>query len=157
MRLRGTCRVSDLLILELGQLRLGLNLRVIDRVLRAAEVTPLAEAPASVPGVINVHGRILPVVDIRARFGLQTQGVRVDDHFVLVALRDRTLALLVDDVVDLVPFDPGAIVPATEVLPWVARLSGVVRLEDGMLLVVDPDALLDVDEWNAVSAAMEQA
>ena len=149
--------MNELLILALGELRLGLHLRAVERVLRAVEVTPLADAPPGVPGVINVHGRILPVVDVRARFGLDTHDVRIDDHFVLVALRDRTLALLVDDVVDLVPFDPATIVAASEVLPWIARLSGVLRLDDGMLLVADPDALLDVDEWDAVSAALEQA
>lgn len=152
----GRVALNELLLLTLGELRLGLHLRAVERVLRAVEITPLADAPSSVPGVINVHGSIVPVVDVRPRFGLATQAVRVDDHFVLVALRDRTLALLVDDVLDLMPFDPGMVVPATDVLPWIARLSGVLCLEDGMLLIADPDALLDVDEWHAVSAALEQ-
>lgn len=147
--------LTVLLIFALGALRLGIPVQSVERVLRAVEVTPLADVPAAVPGVINVHGRIVPVVDLGARFGTGVHLVSPDDHFLIVTLRQRTLAVLANEALDVLEFDPVSFVPAADVLPWLERIDGVLRLEDGLLLVTDAEALLDVDEWQAVSEALE--
>jgi purine-binding chemotaxis protein CheW len=155
----GECVPDDnvLLIFAVDELRLGIPVASVERVLRAVEVTPLADAPATVPGVVNVQGRIVPVVDLRARFGMRAHAISPDDHFLLVALPGRTLAVLANEALDVRAFDMSAYVPAAEVLPWLERIDGVVRLEDGLLLVTSADALLNVDEWQAVAGALERA
>lgn len=149
--------MSDvLLILVLGSLRLGVPVDAVERVVRAVEVTPLARAPVAVPGIVNVQGSIVPVVDLRARFGMERRDVHVDDQFVLVRLPQRMLAILANDVVDVCSFDSASIVPAVDVAPWLDRIRGVVRMQDGLLLVTDPAAFLDLDEWQAIDAAVEE-
>lgn len=143
----------SLVVASLGALRLGIPVDAVDRVLMAAEVTPLADMPAAIVGVINIHGEVMPVVDLRARFRLPPKALQASDHFVIVRLGGRALAVTFDDVLDTSHFDRDALTPAPQVLPWIDRIHGIVQLEDGLLVVKDPARFLDVDDWNALSAS----
>ncbi len=68
--------------------RFGLELSAVERVVRMVEITPLPNAPAIVMGAINVEGRIIPVVDIRARLGLPQRAVRPSDALILARLQN---------------------------------------------------------------------
>lgn len=144
-----------LLIVVLDTLRLGLPLAVVERVVRAAEVTPLADAPTSVLGVVNVHGEIVPVLDLRERFRLPPRRLRPGHQFVLLRLAARVLAIVVDEAAEVVAFDPQQMVPAIELMSWLEKIQGVIRLEDGLLVVNDPEHFLDADDWDALAGAME--
>jgi purine-binding chemotaxis protein CheW len=93
---------SSLAIFALDDVRFALGAEVIERVVRAVEVSPLADAPPGVLGVINLHGRIISVLDIRPRFGLPSREIRLSDHFVIARAADRQVAILVDATVDVV-------------------------------------------------------
>ncbi len=61
----------------------GLHIWEVERIVRAVEVKPLPESPPHIRGIVNVQGQVLPVVDLRVRFGLPTRDIRVDDHFII--------------------------------------------------------------------------
>ena len=71
-------------------------LPVVERVVRAVAILPLPKAPAFILGVINVQGHILPVVDLRRRFGLAPQAANQDDQFILARTSRRRVALVID-------------------------------------------------------------
>lgn len=146
-----------LVIASLDALRLGIPVDTVDRVIMAAEITPLPDVPAAIAGVINIHGEVMPVVDLRKRFRLPSRSLAPSDHFVIVRPRDRALAVIVDDVLDIAQFDHDALLPAPELLPGMEHIQGVVRLEDGLLVVKDPERFLDVDDWNALALAEADA
>ncbi|MFA6108985.1 MAG: chemotaxis protein CheW [Candidatus Latescibacterota bacterium] len=147
-------QVSQLLVFLLDHQRYALHLAAVERVVRAAEVTPLPRAPKIVHGVIDLHGRIIPVIDLRRRFGLPAREVDFADRFVIARTPRRRVALAVD-AVDGVVDDPGGHVQAVaEILPHLAYVEGVLRLKDGMALVHDLGRFLSLDEEDALDQAL---
>ena len=114
----------------------------VERVLRLAAWTPLPEAPPGVAGVLNLGGTIIPVVDARARFGLPTPGLNLDQRLVVIGDQHRYV-LWVDDVEQITAVSPHAFdqIGTGEGGPEAALAPFVVRLDDGVLPVLAPEAL----------------
>src|SRR5262245_6063358 len=70
-------------------------------VVRAVAVTPLPKAPAIVEGVMNVRGKVVPVINVRARLGLSAREIAPSDHFVIARVAGREVALHVDQALSL--------------------------------------------------------
>jgi len=68
----------------------------VERIVRAVEVTPLPEAPSQVRGVVNVQGHVLPVIDLRLRFGRPARELRLEDHFIIARTEGFSVILPVD-------------------------------------------------------------
>lgn len=146
--------MDNVTVFTLGERRLGLPLGSVDRVLRAVAVTPLPNAPAVVRGVIDVHGEIIPVVDLHLRFGLPAREIALDDNLLIARTRLRKVALLVEQVAGVVEIDSGDIVAAEFVAPGVEHFRAVARLPDGIVLIQDLDAFLSLDEERALDEAL---
>ncbi|HET6803975.1 MAG TPA: chemotaxis protein CheW [Frateuria sp.] len=145
----------SLLVFELDSLRLGLPLAAVERVEHACEVTPLPGAPAAVPGVINLQGRIAAVVDLRRRLGLVPRPVVPSDAFVVVQLPRHLFALPADEVEGVQEVDPKDLVPAGTLVGGLARVQGLVKTPQGLLLIEDPQQFLDVHDMRALDDALD--
>jgi purine-binding chemotaxis protein CheW len=121
----------------------GLDLWEVERIVRAVEINPLPEVPAYVAGVVDVHGRILPVVDLRARFDRPTRPLDLADHFVIAKSPTHSVILPVDSAMGsrLIPSD--LIPPATELPRCVRR---VVPLDLGVVYSLDLQRVLFGDQ-----------
>lgn len=130
------------LVFRVGELKLALRLGSIERVVQAVEITPLPGIVSRLLGVVNVHGVIVPVVDFRARLGLASREIGLDDRLLLVRAAEKTWALAVDAVVGVIEPPPSEIFPAGSVVPREAAVEGLMRLPDGVLLIGDLERLL---------------
>jgi purine-binding chemotaxis protein CheW len=74
----------------------ALRIREVERIVRAVEVKPLPDSPPHIRGIVNIQGRVLPVVDLRLRFGRPTRDIRLEDHFVVARTRSLSVVLPVD-------------------------------------------------------------
>ena len=136
--------------------QLALRLSGVERIVRAVEVTPLPGAPETVPGAINLQGRIVPVVNIRKRFGLLEREVDPSDQLIIVRSSRRTVALWVDAASKVIQPAEGEVVQAAEILPGMEHLEGAIKLPDGMILIHDLDRFLSLEEENTLDRAMEE-
>ena len=145
-----------LLVFRLGEQRYALRLDAVERIVRAVEVTPLPGAPAMVLGAIDVQGWVLPVLSIRQRFGLPQREIGPGDQFVLASTGGRSVALVIDEAQGLIEQPAGGIVSSAQIVPGVGQIQGVVKLEDGLVLIHDLEKLLSLDEASALDKAMGQ-
>jgi purine-binding chemotaxis protein CheW len=145
-----------LLIFRLEEQRYALPLDAVVRVVRAVELTLLPGAPAIVLGAIDVQGSVVPVLSLRRRFGLAQSEIGPDDQFVLARTASRAVALVIDEAQGVIEHPAGAIIDSTEILPGVGHFRGVVKLEDGLVLIHDLDKFLSLDEASALDDAMGQ-
>ena len=120
--------------------------------MRAVAITPLPNAPALVEGVVNVRGRVLPVLDVRARFRLPARALDPSDHFIVASAGDRGVILRVDRATHLALLDEDVAPPAGA--PGAVYEAGVAMLDDGMVLVHDVGAFLSEAEAMGLDAAM---
>jgi purine-binding chemotaxis protein CheW len=130
--------ISDaVVIFALGELRFALGMDVVERVVRAVEVSPLPDAPPGVMGVVNVHGRIIPVLDFRPRLGLPSGELRLSDHLVIAHAGQRQVAVMVDAAVDVMSAGSAPATLATGTLPKLTTIEGVMMLGDEIVLIHD--------------------
>jgi purine-binding chemotaxis protein CheW len=145
-------------VFVLSAQRYGIDLAAVDRVLNVVEITILPQAPHVVVGVINLHGRILPVVDLRRRFGLPERAAALRDQLLLARTRRRVVALLADQVLGVAVYDAATQrVAAAEILPGLSQVDGIVKLDDGLLLISDLERLLSLDEEARLDEALARS
>jgi purine-binding chemotaxis protein CheW len=135
----------SLVVFELDADRFALLGSQVRSALRAVAIAALPGAPSIVEGVVSVHGEIVPVLDVRRRFGFPAKPLRPDQHFLVAQAGARVIALRVDRVASVVSVGSDAIDP-TAVVPGLEYLAGIARLPDGLLVIHDLERFLSLDE-----------
>jgi purine-binding chemotaxis protein CheW len=146
-----------LLVFSLEGQGYALYLRVVERIERSVEVTPVPKAPDIVSGVVNVRGQIIPVVNIRRRFRLPESETRLGDHLILAQTRSRTVGFLADSVRGVVKQPKGSVIAAQRIIPGLEYVEGVAKLEDGIVLIHDLDKFLSMEEERDLHVALKSA
>src|ERR1700676_2802779 len=116
--------LPQLVVFRLDERRYALPLAVVERVVRAVDVTPLPKAPPMVLGVIDVHGRVLPVLNLRRRFLMSDRQVGPADWFVIAHAARHTVVLVVDESVGVVERPQTEIVLSTQIVPGLEHFPG---------------------------------
>lgn len=142
---------------RLDDQRFALPVGVAERFVRAVEVTPLPGAPPIALGAIDVGGTVVPVLSLRLRFGHPDRPVRITDLFLIARTPTRPVALVVDEALGVMTVPPEAVSAAIAVVPGLEHVRGVVRLDDGLMLIHDLETCLSLDEERAVAHALRQA
>ena len=139
---------ESLVVFALAERQFALGISVVARIVRAVEITPLTGAPAGVCGGIDVEGSVIPVFDLRPRFGFPAREVRTTDHFVIAHAAHRIVALLVESVVGVVPRSESAATSAEEI-------AGAATIEDGIVFIHDPGLFLSLEDEPVLDAALK--
>ena len=135
----------------------ALYLSVVEKVVRAAEITPLPKAPEIVLGVVNWQGRVVPVVNMRARFGLTAREIDLADRFIFARTRKRVVALIADSVDGVISRSREDIISPEHIVPGTEYIDGVAKIEDGLLLIHDLDKFLSLEEEYGLDRALKSA
>ena len=147
---------SHIVVFILDEQRYALHLSAVERVIRAVEVTSLPKAPEVVLGIVNVEGRVIPVVNIRKRFRLPEREINSSDQFVIAHTSRRAVALMVDVVSGVVECSEQEVTAAEKIVPGMQYIEGVIKLEDGMILIHNLDKFLSIEEEKTLNNAMRQ-
>ena len=141
-----TCRIA--------QEEFALDVLSVQEINRMVEVTRVPKAPYFVEGVINLRGRIIPVLDLRRRFGLPASNRTDDSRIMVVLVRQRMVGLIVDEVVEVLRVPKLSIEPPPSVGNSAGSefTQGVGRIEDRLLIVLDLNRLLLPNEQAAMEA-----
>jgi purine-binding chemotaxis protein CheW len=136
----------------------GVDVRQVQEIRRLTEITSVPRAPEFVRGVINLRGRILPVLDLRRKLGLGDVAESRAARIVVVRVRERLLGLLVDGASQVLKIPVSRVEPAPEEV--VERggdyIRGVAKLDDRLIILVDLERLL-AQELRAAQAAGPRA
>jgi purine-binding chemotaxis protein CheW len=129
------------------------NLACVREILRAVLITPLPEAPLVIEGVIDVRGELVPVYDLRLRFGLPPRTLHPDDRLIVTWTGDRLAALRCERTgwIETVPAE------AIDHPAYAGgeRIAGVARLPDGVVLIHDLATFLEEAEAQDLERALE--
>lgn len=146
----------QLLIFTLDEERYALRLAAVERVVRAAAITPLPQAPEVVLGVLDLHGQVIPVINLRRRFRLPERALRSSDQFVIARARLVTLALAVDGVESVLEESAHEVIAPDDILAGTGFLEGVTRTEAGLVLIHDLATLLFPEEELLLARALKE-
>jgi purine-binding chemotaxis protein CheW len=153
----GNGRSGELQIVdcELADEHYGLDIAKVFEIIRHQPITPVPRAPAFVKGVINLRGRIIPVVDLRDRFGMIDVEPTKETRIVVAESSSTRVGLIVDSVSEvlLLPID------AVETTPGVAAgadaeyLRGIAKLGNRLVLLLELDGLFAPADQTALAGA----
>ena len=149
--------MTKLVVFRLDELRIALLLTAVERIVCAVEVTPLPGAPAIVRGAIDMQGRILPVLNLRRRFRLPEREIGPADQFLIASTARRAVALVMDEAQGVIEVEQSAVIGSDRIVPDLEQFPGVVKLDDGLVLIHDLEKFFSLDEARALDAAMERA
>ncbi|MEA2781505.1 MAG: purine-binding chemotaxis protein CheW [Rhodospirillaceae bacterium] len=144
-----------LVLFDVADRRFALDLRRVDRIIPMVEITPLPDAPRVAAGIINLHGEILPVLDVRQRLGLAAVAPRVTDLLLIARTSRRTVAISIDSVSGTEEFNERLVTPVDSILPESGYVEGVVATAGGALLIQDIDRFMSLTEERRLGSALE--
>jgi len=147
---------DELLIFCIKGSRYAIHLKDVERVVRAVEIIPLPEGPDIVTGVINVHGQVIPILNIRRKFRLQERVIDPDDNIVIVKGSKWTIAFAVDSVEGIIERKQEKIISAESILPDMQYIEGVVIIHDNIVFLHDIDKALSLEEKDKLEAVLEK-
>lgn len=135
--------------------RYALPLAAVERIVRAVEVTRLPTAPPIVLGAIDVQGRVLPVLNLRRRFGLPERDIDPADQFLIARTMNRTVVLVVDAAQGVLQTTASDTISAASLATGLEHIQGVIRLPDGLVLIHELDLFLSAAESRALDEVLQ--
>ncbi|MHB9037980.1 MAG: chemotaxis protein CheW [Armatimonadota bacterium] len=135
---------EQLVVMELANESYGVDIGAVNTIIRMQEVTAIPRAPSFVEGVINLRGSIIPVIDLRKRFGLPQGDVTKASRIVVVEAQGQMIGMVVDAVVETLRLPASAIEPPSPVVSTVdsAYVRGVGKQESRLVILLDLDKVL---------------
>ena len=144
----------DILVFAVDTHRYALPARDVDQVVRAVTITPLPGTPVVVEGVIDVHGTLVPVLDVRRRFGLPAAPPALNDLLIIASAGARRVALRVGENASLQKIDPTLLDRSGESLTQSRWVAGLAKLPDGIVVIHDFSLFLSESESEALARAL---
>src|SRR5207244_3383058 len=146
---------QQLVVFQLGAELYGVEIARVHEIIRLQTVTRVPHAPAFVEGVINLRGKVIPVVDLRRRFGLPLADHTRASRIVVVEIGDQVVGIVVDGVSEVLRVNKGTIEPPSPVVAGIESdyLHGIAKLPERLVILLNLDRVLARDERRALETA----
>jgi purine-binding chemotaxis protein CheW len=132
-------QLHHLVTFSLGREEYGVDISSVQEIIRATDITPVPGAPAHVRGVINLRGKIIPVVDLRSRFRMQAGEATDAQRIIVIELRGKRLGMQVDAVSQVIKVSSSIIeeMPEEAITLDQNYIKGVGKLEGRLIIILD--------------------
>ena len=149
----------QLVSFRLAREEYGIEITKVQEIILLGEITRVPQTPDFIKGLINLRSTVIPVVDLRLRFGLPAAEPTDDTRIMVVNVAGKTFGMIVDAVSEVLRISQEQIVPPPPTVAGLGReyLTGLVKLDNRLLILLDVDAILNDDETAAVDAAVTVA
>jgi purine-binding chemotaxis protein CheW len=145
---------QQLVIFELANEFYGINIAVVESIIKMQAITQLPQTPAYVKGVTNLRGSVLPVIDLRNRFDLDAREDTRQTRIIIVTMGSIKVGVVVDGVSEVLRVSDELIEPLPPMVNSVNSvfLKGIVRLENRLIILLELGKVLDLNEQQALEA-----
>ncbi len=145
--------LMQLVTFSIGEEEFGVDILKVQEIIRTMEITKVPRAPVFVEGVINLRGKVIPIVDLRRRFGLQSRDHDKDTRMIVIEINNMIVGFVVDSVSEVLRIPSHTVEPPPPVVAGLESeyISGVGKLEDRLLILLDLNRLLSSREQDMVN------
>lgn len=142
----------QLVSFNIGSEEFGVDILRVQEINRMVEITKVPQAPHYVEGVINLRGKVIPIVDLRKRFNLELKEYDKNTRIVVVDIGGNIMGMVVDSVSEVLRLPSSTIEPPPEIVTGINSeyINGVAKLEDRLLIFLDLSKVIDVSEMSSV-------
>ncbi|RII27891.1 MAG: chemotaxis protein CheW [Geobacter sp.] len=143
-------KLHHLVTFSLGREEYGVEISSVQEIIRATDITPVPGAPIHVRGVINLRGKIIPVVDLRSRFRMPPGEATDAQRIIVIELNGKRLGMQVDAVSQVIKLSSAIIeeIPEEAITLDQNYISGVAKLEGRLIIILDLNRALLLTDGN---------
>lgn len=138
----------QLVSFNIGEEEFGIDILKVQEIIRTMEITKMPNTPEFIEGVINLRGRVIPIIDLRIKLGMQKREHDKSTRIIVVEIADQTVGFIVDAVSEVLRIPKNI----TEAPPAIVSginsdyITAVGKLEDRLLILLDLEKTLSVGE-----------
>jgi purine-binding chemotaxis protein CheW len=150
-----TEELLQLVSFTIGQEEFGLDIQTIQEINRMVEITRVPNSPDFVSGVINLRGKVIPVIDLRKRFGFPAKESDKNTRIIVVELGNSVVGFVVDAVREVIRIPKSVTEPPPPIIAGIGSeyVTAVGKLEDRLLILLDLEHLLQEKEKEQLVSA----
>ena len=142
----------QLVTFGIGDEEFGVDILRVQEIIRTMEITKVPRAQDFVEGVINLRGKVIPIIDLRRRFGLPSRKHDKHTRIIVIELYDIIVGFVVDSVSEVLRIPASTVEPPPPVVSGVEAeyIRGVGKLQDRLLILIDLDRLLSAESLESL-------
>jgi purine-binding chemotaxis protein CheW len=141
-------------IFEIDQERFGVDIAAVESIIKMQPLTRVPHSPSFVEGVTNLRGVVVPVIDLRKRFGLPEAVLTQESRIVITNLKGIQVGMVVDSVSEVLTISTDIIDPTPAMISSVNTefINGIARFDEYLVILLDLQKVLTLSEQNSLSA-----
>ncbi len=151
----GTGKSDELQLVSfhIGSEEFGVDILKVQEINRMVEITRVPQAPSYVEGVINLRGKVIPIIDLRKRFSLDMKEYDKNTRIVVVDIAGNIMGMVVDSVSEVLRLQTSTIENPPDIVTGVNAeyIKGVAKLEDRLLIFLDLSKVIDAESLASLS------
>lgn len=146
-------------VFNIGRELYGIGIDAVREIVRVPDITEVPDAPGFLQGVINLRGRIVPVIDLRKRLRLKGSEISKSSRVLVTDNSGSLLGLLVDSVAEVLKIQPDAVEEPPEMVSAVGveYIAGVAKLDGRLIILLDLNRILSLEDMKKVAASVEDS
>lgn len=150
---------AEYLSFELGAELYAINILNVKEIKTYGDVTPVANSPEFIKGVMNLRGIVVPILDLRVKFNLGSLEYTSHTTVIITTIGEKHVGLVVDGVSDVLKIAPDQLSDSPEFNSTldVEYLSGIATINENMVIIIDIHKLLNHNEMGLVDDSVETA
>jgi len=143
----------QLVSFSVGEELFAVDILSVQEINRMLELTKVPQSPEGIEGIINLRGRIIPVLDLRIHFHLTASELDEQSRIIVVEVLGNTIGFIVDSVHEVLRIDRSIVEPTPQMTTSIdaSYVAGVAKLDGELLILLDLDQLLSVESLNKIS------
>ncbi|MEI7849509.1 MAG: chemotaxis protein CheW [Chloroflexota bacterium] len=147
---------QQLVVFDLAGESYGINIAAVESIIKMQNITRLPQAPYYVNGVTNLRGTVLPVIDLRLRFGLEAGEVSRQTRIIIVTMGTLKVGVVVDGVSEVLRVQDETIEGLPPMVSTVnsAFLKGIARMENRLIILLELGKVLDFEEQQTLAVSI---
>ncbi|MCG8529349.1 MAG: chemotaxis protein CheW [Desulfovibrionales bacterium] len=144
--------LMQLVTFSIGEEEFGVDILKVQEIIRTMEITKVPKAPNFVEGVINLRGKVIPIIDLRRRFGLSSKEHDKHTRIIVIEINNMIVGFVVDSVSEVLRIPASTVEPPPAVVAGMESeyISGVGKLQDRLLILLDLDRLLSNEDLDVL-------
>lgn len=148
----------QLVSFQLDQEEYGIEITKVQEIILMGEITRVPQTPDFIKGLINLRNTVIPIVDLRRRFGMEETETTDETRIMVVNVAGKTIGIIVDAVSEVLRVSQDQIAPPPPTVAGLGReyLTGLVKFEKRLLIMLDIDRILSEDEADEAAAIAQE-
>ena len=147
----------QLVVFCIGKEFYGISIESVHEIIKVPDITAMPDAPGFFEGVINLRGKIIPVIDLRKRLRLRKAEKNRSSRILITENQGRLVGLLVDSVSEVLKLNPESIEEPPQMISAIGieYITGVAKVAGRLVTLMDIEKVLSAEDMNKVGTSLE--